>query len=213
MDDNEKNEHELQRMLGEPRGALFSRDNLYRYLLWRRWDSRNGLALWILLNPSTATADRNDPTVERCQRRTLEMGYGGIIIANLFALRSTDPHVLYGNKRAVGADNDRWIELAAAAAQRVYCGWGIHGGYKGRSTRVRSVLKGLGVLPYCLGTTKEGEPRHPLYVSYAVLPEPMTEAHIAAAPPANHAERRGCPDCEYPLTSFGLCPVCTGQST
>ena len=76
--------------LFEQSGASFSPCGTYRYTLWRRW-SFVPPATFVLLNPSTADATRNDPTVERCERRARELGCGGIRVANLFALRSTDP--------------------------------------------------------------------------------------------------------------------------
>ena len=76
-------------------GAQFSACNRYRYRLWRIWDESRKPLVMVMLNPSMANADQNDPTVERCQRRALKMGFGGLRVVNIFALVSTDPAALY----------------------------------------------------------------------------------------------------------------------
>lgn len=112
----------------EGSGAAFSGNREYRYRLWRTWDSATLPALFILLNPSTADETKNDPTVERCERRARTMGFGGLVVANLFALRSTDPKALYSHPDPVGEINDLAILSAAVNAGIIICGWGRHGG-------------------------------------------------------------------------------------
>ena len=146
------------------RGAVFSDCGRYRTLLWRRWDRSVAPANFLLLNPSTADEIKNDPTVERCERRARAMGYGGLIVTNAFALRSTDPKALYAEPDPVGPGNPEAIVEAARAAALVVCGWG------------RSLLRMLteaGAVPHALAITADGSPKHPLYVGYATQPAPV----------------------------------------
>src|SRR5579864_646380 len=97
---------------GHRGGAWFDRGRRYRYLLWRAWGGGGRFVLFILLNPSTADQDRNDPTVERCERRARTSGFDGLLVANLFALRSTDPGVLREASAPIGPQNDAALSLA-----------------------------------------------------------------------------------------------------
>jgi hypothetical protein len=151
----------------EPRGAVFSPCLRYRYLLWRRWAAAPPVN-FLMLNPSTATADTNDPTVERVERRAKAMEAGGLIVTNLFAYRSTDPKYLRRVADPIGPENDKAILEAADAASMVVCAWGTHGSLKGRSDHVRKLLEGREL--HALKTTGKGEPCHPLYLSYDLQP-------------------------------------------
>lgn len=155
-------------------GAIFSPCGQYRYLLWRRWGDGPKM-LWIMLNPSTANETDNDPTVERCQRRAVAMGYGAVYVANIFALRSTDPKALRQVDDPVGPDNDEAIQLQANQAEIVVCGWGNHGTLNGRGQRVMQMIREIGVEPHALRVTGAGQPGHPLYVSYGIRPSPLHE--------------------------------------
>lgn len=125
-----------------------------------------------MLNPSTADDIENDPTVERCVRRAVAMGYGGLRVANLFALRSTDPTQLYLSDDPVGPENDTAILDAAKTSDMVICAWGGHGNHLGRGDTVRHLLINAGVTPYRLVMNSDGTPKHPLYVAYSVQPKP-----------------------------------------
>lgn len=97
--------------------AEFSPCETYRYALTRTWDPEAKKVLWIMLNPSTATENTDDPTVRRVQGFSRAWGFSGAVVANIFALRATDPKELYWHKEPIGPDNDRWIvELASRAA-------------------------------------------------------------------------------------------------
>lgn len=151
--------------------AVFSPCRTYRYELSRIWDAATRPLCFIMLNPSTADETRNDPTVERCERRARGMKYGGLLVVNIFALRSTDPRALRGHPDPVGPGNDAAIYSAAERAGRVICAWGTHGRLGGRDWCVMTLLRDMGVIPYRLGAaTKDGSPRHPLYVGYDVRP-------------------------------------------
>jgi hypothetical protein len=155
-------------------GACFSLDRRYRFALWRVWDGRLGLCNFMMLNPSTADESSNDPTVERCERRARQWGYGGLVVTNLFAFCATEPAVLRAAVDPIGRTNDAVIAAVARRAALVVCAWGNHGGHLGRARAVRSLLSGLGVVPFCLGWTKRGEPAHPLYLGYDRLPVVVT---------------------------------------
>lgn len=151
--------------------ALYSECGAYRYLLSRRWGD-GGALLYVMLNPSTATEERNDPTIERCERRARRLGYGGFAVANLFAYRATDPRDLKRAAHPVGPENDAQLLLAASPARRVLCGWGVHGAHLGRAEAVEDLLRNAGIALWHLGQTMAGHPRHPLYVGYARAMQP-----------------------------------------
>lgn len=152
------------------RGAIFSSCRRYRYRLWRRWDGARASLLFCMLNPSTADESDNDPTVERCERRARAMGFGGLVVTNIFAWRSTDPKMLYALADPVGPDNDATILEEAASAGMVVCGWGKHGALHGRGAAVARMLMANGVQPHALKINNDGSPQHPLYVGYDVVP-------------------------------------------
>lgn len=162
-------------------GAQFSECGLYRYHLWRRWDEGKTV-LWVMLNPSTADDIRNDPTVERCQRRAMASGtFGAVEVVNIFALRSTDPKGLRRDKDGnpvedpIGPDNDYHIISAAARADVIICGWGNDGAYRDRGHQVAIMLAKAGFITHALRITKQRQPQHPLYVGYAVQPRVWVE--------------------------------------
>ena len=154
-------------------GAIFSPCESFRYLLWRKWNEGKPLVV-TMLNPSTATATTTDPTVTRCLYRAKGGGYGGLIVTNLFALRSTDPRVLYRTNNAIGAANDLAIQWASQQGDGVFCGWGNHGGLRGRDM---SVLRMLSDVPcFAWSLTKQKKPQHPLYVPYDLSPVALNAA-------------------------------------
>lgn len=153
-----------------PSTATYSDCERYRYTLTREWAPERGRLLCVMLNPSTATEAQNDPTVERCERRARALGYGAFRVCNIFAWRATDPRVLRTVRDPVGPGNDAAILDGAAWADAVLCAWGSHGAHLGRGPEVERLLRATGT-PLChLGLTKQGHPRHPLYVAYARQP-------------------------------------------
>lgn len=155
-------------------GAYFSPSGSYRYLLWRRWHMDALTTRWInfiMLNPSTATEVDTDPTINRCITRAMRLGYGGLYVTNLFAWRSTDPSILATLADPVGPYNDAIILETARIAKAVVCAWGNHGGLNGRSQKVKGLLKDLDLT--ALRISKTGEPAHPLYLPYSLIPVPF----------------------------------------
>jgi len=102
-------------------GALLDEDGLYRWRLWRLWDASRPRLLWVLLNPSTADARDDDPTLRRCVGYAVRWGYGAVDLVNLFALRSTDPRALRSAADPIGYANDAHIAVAVQAADLVLC--------------------------------------------------------------------------------------------
>ena len=140
--------------------AKLSQCCAYRYTLIRTWDESGPAVMFIGLNPSIADAKIDDPTVRRCVGFARSWGFGKLILTNLFALRSTDPTVLENVPDPVGPDNDHWIAKSSLLADLTVVAWGIHGGLHDRDQEVLTRLQE----PYCLGKTKSGAPRHPLYL-------------------------------------------------
>ena len=154
--------------------AVYSPCMAYRYALTRVWDASGPRAMFVMLNPSTATETQNDPTVERCERRARALGFGSFHVANIFAFRATDPRVMRARPDPVGPGNDDAILHATEDADRIICAWGSHGAYLGRGRAVEALLRSTGKPLWHLGLTQGGDPRHPLYVGYAQAPTPWT---------------------------------------
>ena len=117
-------------------GAEFSLDMLYRYSLWRFWKKDRGYAAFVCLNPSTADEYKNDPTVTRCINYAKSWGYGGMIMLNLFAYRSTDPKNLYFVNDPIGPDNDFHLRSASSKAIVTIAAWGVRGNHLNRAESV-----------------------------------------------------------------------------
>lgn len=145
--------------------AVLSDCGNYRYSLTREWDPTLDTLLWIMLNPSTADASEDDPTIRRVVGFSRQWGYGSAVIVNAFALRSTDPAALPSHPDPVGPDNDQYIRRWSLAADHAVCAWGAHGGLHGRHVTVLSILRDHACSAMCLGTTKDGAPKHPLYLA------------------------------------------------
>jgi hypothetical protein len=130
-----------------------------------------------MLNPSTADHEYNDATIERCERRAKALGYGSLVVWNLFAFRATDPKILKEESDPVGPDNDYFIKEALTEVVSknglVIAGWGSHGAHLGRNQYIANVISDLGIQIFCLGSTMSGQPKHPLYISYDVEPIAM----------------------------------------
>lgn len=143
--------------------AIFSGDGVYRWRLERWWaEERNpeNWVAWVMLNPSTATAETDDPTVRRCQGFTRRWGFDGIVVVNLFALRSSTPKALYDHPAPVGVLNDAALQAVAEESEMVVAAWGNHGVYRGRGQEVRRLMEPLTFFT-ALGWTKDGHPIHP----------------------------------------------------
>jgi hypothetical protein len=139
----------------------------YRYSLWRTWDAGLPRVMFIGLNPSTADATLDDPTLVRCIGYARDWGYGGLYTTNLFAYRATDPRDMKSAPAPVGPDNDRVIGELAGRVDRVIAAWGNDGAWLGRADTVRAMLPEL----YYLRMNRAGQPAHPLYLPKGLEPQ------------------------------------------
>lgn len=160
------------------RDAALSRCGRYRYALWRRWDEAAPSVLFVMLNPSTADAREDDPTIRRCIGFAQAWGFGALAVGNLFALRSPDPMALHravatdGPTAAIGPRNGLWLRRLAQESPVVVAAWGQHGALLQRGAAVAQSLPTL----HCLGVTQAGHPRHPLYVAASTPLQPWPAA-------------------------------------
>ncbi len=149
------------------KAAHISDCGLYRYRLERFWGPEEALP-FVMLNPSTADAMIDDPTIRRCMRFARREKAGGIIVVNLYGLRATDPAELRRYSDPFGPDNRANILAVGNQAFRagvpVVCAWGTGGWVKSADKDTIHLLKSTGAKMVCLGKTMAGHPRHPLYV-------------------------------------------------
>ena len=126
-----------------------------------------------MLNPSTADGVQDDPTIRRCVRFARDAGAGALVVCNLFALRATDPDALLVADDPIGPEADAVLEREAARAGRAVMAFGRpHPRLVSRARAVAGRLADAGVRLEALGTTKEGWPRHPLYLPASARPAP-----------------------------------------
>jgi hypothetical protein len=151
--------------------ALFSPCRTWRYSLSREVArlEGNGAVAFIGLNPSTADETADDPTIRRCIGFARRWGFARLKVINLFAFRSTDPAALLAAPDPVGPENDSTILEGIRESDLVVCAWGAFP----NSGRAADVLP-LIAAPHCLGTTKNGSPRHPLYLRASIDPMPWS---------------------------------------
>ncbi len=169
----------------EMAGAEISDCGLYRYRLWRRWGS-GAKVLWIMLNPSTADACTDDPTIRRCASFTRAWGADAFEVVNLFALRTTDPRELRLQFDPCGPQNPRQLRISMQKRwKHIVAAWGAGAAVTpsrphGAESYVRWLYEGK---LECLGVTKAGHPRHPLYLpkTAELQPWPADRAHNADA--------------------------------
>lgn len=154
-------------------GAIFNNDNKYRYALWRFWNYSKAVkgdaraVMFIMANPSIAGKFSDDPTIIKCAKFAQNWGYDGMFIGNLFAV--VDTHWIKTNNptERIGADNDYWLSTMANSSSIHVAAWGFLGGYHPeRANAVRLMMPEL----YHLGLSKDGQPKHPLYLPAYMQP-------------------------------------------
>jgi hypothetical protein len=154
--------------VSELSGALFDPTGQYRYTLWRCWQPQGKRVAFVMLNPSTADAESNDPTIRRCIGFAQSWGYGALEVVNLFSFRTPHPSQLALVADPVGADCDAAILRAVERADCTVIAWGNWGVLHGRAAAVLALIK----QPHCLGCNQSGQPRHPLYLRRESQPLP-----------------------------------------
>ena len=148
-------------MFDTGKAALLSADGKYRYTLDRVWGAGKPV-VFVGLNPSTADAQVDDPTIRRMIGFAKRWGFPGVTVVNLFAVRLTYPAGLLNVKEPVGPDNDEVLaDVAGKAALVVVC-WGNHGAFENRCGEVARILPPA----KCFGLTLRRQPAHPLYLPH-----------------------------------------------
>lgn len=185
-------------------GAKISACGKYRYRLWREWRLGNSTqwdmwteddgspaldgagqqigeplsCLFVMLNPSTADGDQDDPTIRRCVGFAKALGFDRMGVVNLFAWRATSPKEMLAigpDRDPVGHENSRHIQDALADAGLIVCAWGSHGGHLNQDETTLGWLQDgndRDAPIVALGLTKDGFPRHPLYLPADAKPVP-----------------------------------------
>ncbi len=146
------------------KSAVVSEDNNYRYQLSRIWDESKPAVLFVMLNPSTADAFIDDPTIRRCINFARYWGYGGLYVGNLYAYRSTDPKALKHIDNPVGDDNIAHIQSLVTLVDKVIYAWGNN---QKEPEWLRSIIE----TPYCIELSNKGVPKHPLYLKGDLQPK------------------------------------------
>lgn len=153
------------------KGAIISRNKIYRYQLWRVWDDTKPKLLFIMLNPSTADSKYNDPTIIRCMNYAKDWGYGGIFVGNLFAFRHKDPKRLLKATDPIGRKNNKHLSKMRKKSKKIVCAWGHSGIVKKLSNKSMEHLLNIKPVLYCLELSKDGTPKHPLYLKKTLKPQ------------------------------------------
>jgi hypothetical protein len=148
------------------RWAVIDDTGKYRYTLTRVWDANKAQVAFVMLNPSVADGQQDDPTIRKCVGFAQRWGYGSLGVVNMYAWRATSPKDLDLTENPVGKKNDAYIERVVQNSSCVIAAWGAHAK---EPTRLQEMLSLIGNA-FCLGRTKNGSPRHPLYVRYEVQP-------------------------------------------
>lgn len=151
--------------------AILSPCGRYRYALGRhfRLDGFNkGLVLFVMLNPSTADAAQDDPTIRRCIGFAMAWGFRRLLVGNLFAYRATNPKDLPPAPERIGPENERHLCNMARRSSLIVCAWGS-AGREGQHF-MRDWLAGYATVMH-LGLTRGGQPKHPLYLKASTEPQ------------------------------------------
>ena len=159
--------------------AVISPGGDWRYQLERVWDESRPTINVVGLNPSTADAKDDDPTIAKLTRMAKAWGYGSLVMTNLFAYRATDPKELAREARkytssvlsfrVTGPDNDEWLRDSARGATTTLAAWGANGHILGRDEEVITLLQSIRAI-HALKVTQSGRPYHPLYLPESLEP-------------------------------------------
>lgn len=147
--------------------AEISDCRFYRYGLGRTWSNTRPLrtVCWVMLNPSKADHEIDDPTIKRVVSFSQDWKFDGALVVNLYAWRATDPRELYLGGDVVGPRNDQYIRAALLVSSTVVCAWGKAGPDKNRPAQVLQLIRAAGHRPLALRVNKDGNPGHPLYIA------------------------------------------------
>ena len=158
------------------RSAILSENEVYRYTLERTWHDQKERILFVMLNPSTADANVDDATIRRCKDFAKRWDYGGLVVGNLFALRSKDPKALFDHPCPKGPENDAHLQRLAEECGAVVVAWGNSAKafqpFRERQESVKQLLRGR---MQCLGTNMDGTPKHPVRLPAAAQLRPYRD--------------------------------------
>ncbi|MEL7508454.1 MAG: DUF1643 domain-containing protein [Cyanobacteria bacterium J06633_23] len=154
--------------------AIFDPSHRYRYYLTRTWPSTNPnrQVTFIMLNPSQANAEQDDPTIRACSQFARRWGYQQLNIVNLFAYRTPQPSTLKQIADPIGPNNDHYLLQATESANKVILAWGNWGSLLKRDQTVVKLLNPYHKKLHCLMRNNSGQPRHPLYIKRTTQPKP-----------------------------------------
>jgi hypothetical protein len=151
------------------KSAVISPCGQFRYELRRVWDDKLPPFVAGMLNPSIADAEIDDPTINRAMHRAKANGCGSLIVWNLGAGRATNPKNWMAMRDPIGPENDTYIwSVLTECRERfgiAFVGWGAHGSFMNRDEDALRIAVQVGIQFCCLGMTRDGQPRHPLYVA------------------------------------------------
>lgn len=172
--------------------AIISECGLYRYQLTRTWGIGKP-AVFVMLNPSTADANEDDATIRRCISFAKKWNCGGIIVVNLFAYRATDPKELHAVADPQGPGNLTHVFNAARCSQLIVCAWGAYNKLNGQDKKIIDCIKRATNMVdiVCLGTTKAGHPKHPLYLPKDAPMQIFSLGNGEAKPSVNGSAKNG----------------------
>jgi hypothetical protein len=165
--------------------ALVSPCGKFRYRLGRKWDIDSvarHLIHFVMLNPSTADADIDDPTIRKCMGFADRLGFNEIRVTNLYAYRATDPKDLARNGWQIGPDNDHWLSDVACDShlthgdEPVVLAWGANARGHLRAKQVVQMMQSLGAHLFTLHTLGDGTPAHPLMLPYSCRLTPYSQS-------------------------------------
>lgn len=132
----------------------------------------DGVCTFVMLNPSKADADIDDPTIRKCVNYCRLWGYGTMLVVNVFAFRSTDPKMIKEiNFDPVGPENEYYVRQAVRQSNIVICAWGTQSVYMEQDKETLKWIRDEGVWPCMLELSKEGHPKHPLYLKGDLQPQ------------------------------------------
>jgi hypothetical protein len=170
------------------KAAIISDDDKYRYVLTRVWKKSKPQLLIIGINPSTADASQDDPTIRRLTQFAQANGFGGFLMLNLFAYRASKTHVLRDKihvvslEHIIGPENDKYLKTNIKKADKVICMWGRYA----KLPSINRAMKVYDMIPkdkrFCFGYNNDDSPTHPLF-----SPNPLTlrPFHLLKSSPAD----------------------------
>lgn len=160
--------------------ATFDESGCYRYHLTRSWNTNGHIpnpVTFIMLNPSQANAEQDDPTIRACSQFAQRWGYNQLNVVNLFAYRATQPSLLPKATDPIGPANDRFLLEAAETTHQIILAWGNRGQLLKRHQTVLELLACYRHKLHCLARNHSGHPRHPLYIKRNIMPQPWNSTH------------------------------------